>query len=177
MGPRNFLVARGIQTLIWIDMKNNSARGRRVVVTESAPSADVTPDYADAFEIARGKTDGRSAEQWARDGFDRLSLSSRRLGMLAHRHLLGFRLGPWSSPDHIFGWRVVTSEHDVLHLEAKGELMEGHMVWRVLDDRMLMTTFVKHHKRRMSAAVWAFAGRIHRNSVPGLLFLASKQPR
>jgi len=53
--------------------------------------------------------------------------------------------------------------------------MDGHMIWRVQQDRVVMTTFVQYRKRRLSAGVWAFAGHIHRNSVPGLLFLAARR--
>jgi hypothetical protein len=154
----------------------SSTRGRPTPVTEHPPFADTRPDYADAFEIGRSKSDKRSAEKWARDGFAKLRLSSRRSGMFAHRHLLGFRLGPWTSPDHIFGWRIVTSQPNVLHLEARGDLMDGHMIWRVEDERVVMTTFVRYKKRQMAALVWRIAGPIHRSSVPGLLWLAANRP-
>lgn len=150
------------------------ARGRPTAVTECAPFEDGGPDYADAFEIGRNESDRRHAERWARDGFGNLPWASRRSGMLAHRRLLGFRLGPWSSPDHVFGWRIVMSQPDVLHLEASGSIIDGHMIWRVQDDRVVMTTFVRFRKRGLSTLVWAVAGSIHRNSVPGLLSLAAR---
>ncbi|MGH8453842.1 MAG: hypothetical protein ACRESW_04750 [Nevskiales bacterium] len=151
----------------------SSTYGRPTAVTESFPVSHGGADYADAFEIGRSPSDKRHAERWARDGFEKLPLKSRQTGMLAHRHLLGFRLGPWSSPDHIFGWHIAESLPDVLHLEAKGNIMDGHMIWRLKGDRLLMTTFVKYNKPRLAAVTWAFAGRIHRNSVPGLLRLAA----
>ena len=117
----------------------------------------------------------RNAERWARDGFENLPLKSRRFGMFAHRHLLGFRLGPWSSPDHIFGWQIAESEPDALHLEAEGSIMKGHMIWRLKSDRLVMTTFVKYKKPKLAAGIWAFAGHIHRNSVPSLLRLAANE--
>lgn len=157
-------------------MKNDqkqSTRGQPTAVAECFPISDSSPDYADAFEIGRSPSDGRHAERWARDGFEHLPLKSRRYGMFAHRHLLGFRLGPWSSPDHIFGWHIAQSLSDFLHLEAKGNIMDGHMIWRLKNDRLVMTTFVKYNKPRLAAGIWAFAGRVHRNSVPGLLRFAA----
>jgi len=151
----------------------SSARGCPTTVSESPPFSDGTPDYVDAFEIARNTSDNRDAERWARDGFGKLPSSSRRSGMFAHRHLLGFHLGPWPSPDYIFGWRIAESQPDVLHLEAKGPIMDGHMIWRLKHDRLVMTTFVRYNKPRLAAGIWAFAGRIHRNGVPGLLRLAA----
>lgn len=152
-----------------------SNRGRPIAVSEEAPFSDGIADYADAFEISRRQSDKRSPERWARDGFENLPLKSRRSGMFAHRHLLGFRLGPWSSPDHIFGWRIAESRPDVLRLEAKGKIMEGHMIWRLKDDRLVMTTFVRYSKPKLAAGIWAFAGHIHRNGVPGLLRLAANE--
>jgi hypothetical protein len=93
------------------------------------------PDYADAFEVTRTPTDQRSAEQWARDGFEGLPVTMRRPLLLIHRWILGFRLGPWASPEHVLGWRIVTSEPELLHLEARSPLLSGHMVWRLHPER------------------------------------------
>jgi len=144
-------------------------RAHRITVTEPCPVAGETPDYADAFEISRGKTDTRTAEQWAREAFGKLSESARRSGMLAHRHVLGFELGPWSSPQHLFGWSIVSSKPERLHLQARGARMVGHMVWRIDGERFVMSTFVHYKKRTQAALIWAFAQRIHHNAVPDLL--------
>jgi hypothetical protein len=89
---------------------NTRKRGHRIAVSETPPSTVASPDYADAFEVTRSPTDLRSAEQWARDGFERLPVTTRRSGLLIHRWILGFRLGPWASSNHVFGWRIVKSE-------------------------------------------------------------------
>ena len=150
--------------------------GQRVEVTEPNPTVGATADYVDAFEIARADTDPRSAEQWARDGFEKLPLASRRAGMLAHRHLLGFDLGPFSSPQHLFGWRVVRSQQDVLHLAAEGRRMQADMIWRLQDGHLRMTTFVHYRQPIQAALVWLIAGRVHRKAVPNLLRSAARQP-
>jgi hypothetical protein len=142
-------------------------------VTERPPSAVASADYADAFEIARSPTDRRSPEQWARDGFERLPASVMRSGLLIHRWILGFRLGPPISPSHIFGWRIVTSEPELLHLEARSTLLNGHMVWRLHHERLVMTTFLQYEARRKAPAVWAVIGNIHRGAAPYLLKLAA----
>jgi hypothetical protein len=151
----------------------NSMRARRVAVAEKPPSTAAPPDYTDAFEVPRRPTDGRSAEQWARDGFGRLPLAARRSTLLLHRWVLGFPLGPWSSPEHVFGWRIVTSEPELLHLEARSTLLTGHMVWRLHHERLVMTTFLQYKKRRAAPAVWAVLGNIHRGGAPYLLELAA----
>jgi hypothetical protein len=155
---------------------NARRRGHRVAVTEDPPFPGALPDYADAFEVPRSPTDQRSAEQWARDGFGRLPLAARQSVLLLHRWVLGFPLGPWSSPEHVFGWRIVTSEPELLHLEARSTLLRGHMVWRLHDERLVMTTFFQYKKRRTASAVWAVLGHIHRGGGPYLLELAAVVP-
>jgi hypothetical protein len=142
-------------------------------VSETPPSTVASPDYADAFEVARSPTDRRSAEQWARDGFERLPLQTRRSLLLVHRWILGFRLGPWASPNHVLGWRIVTSEPELLRLEARSTLMRGHMVWRLHDERLVMTTFLQYEMRRTAPVVWAVIGNIHRGGAPYLFRLAA----
>ncbi len=129
-------------------------------------------DYADAFEIGRDPADPRSAEDWARAGLDHLSFPSQPFGRLAHRFLLGFRLGPASSPAHVFGWPIASSAPDQLHLRATGRLMTGHMVWQREPDRLVWTTSLEFHQPT-AAGVWAVLGNVHRSAVPGVLVRAS----
>jgi hypothetical protein len=151
-------------------------RAHRVAVTEKPPSAVASPDYADAFEVARKQADRRWAERWARDGFERLPVAARRSALLAHRWILGFHLGPWASPDHVFGWRIAASEPELLHLEAHSRLLSGHMVWRLHDTRLVMTTFLRYEMHTTASAVWAALGNVHRGGAPNLLELAATAP-
>jgi hypothetical protein len=152
---------------------NARKRAHRVVVSEKPPSAVASPDYADAFEVTRSPTDRRSAEQWARAGFECLPVTIRRSGLLVHRWVLGFRLGTWASSSHVFGWQIVTSEPELLHLEARSALLNGHMVWRLQHERLAMTTFLQYEMRRTASVVWAVIGNIHRGGAPYLLELAA----
>jgi hypothetical protein len=152
---------------------NATERAHRAAVSEPPPSTIASPDYADAFEVTRTPTDQRSAEQWARDGFERLPVTMRRPLLLIHRWVLGFRLGPWGSPEHVLGWRIVTSDPELLHLEARSPLLSGHMVWRLHPERLVMTTFLQYEMRRSAWMVWAVIGNIHRGGGPYLLNLAA----
>ncbi|HXV05532.1 MAG TPA: hypothetical protein VFP23_06460 [Solirubrobacterales bacterium] len=155
---------------------NTRDRAHRVAVTEKPPAAIASPDYADAFEVARRPADRRSAERWARDGFERLPVAGRRSGLLAHRWILGFRLGPWVSPDYVFGWGIAASEPELLRLEARSTLFSGHMVWRLHDSRLMMTTFLRYEMHRTASVVWAALGNVHRGAAPHLLELAATAP-
>lgn len=152
---------------------NARRRARRIAVSEKRPFTEGSLDYADAFAIRRSPTDRRPPERWARDGFECLPVAICRSGLLIHRWILGFQLGPWVSPNHIFGWQIVTSEPELLHLEARSTLLRGHMVWRLHHDRLVMTTFLQYEMRRMAPAVWAVIGNIHRGASPYLLKLAA----
>jgi hypothetical protein len=149
-----------------------SNRARRVAVAEEPPSSGAVPDYADAFEIEKRKSDTRSAEQFARDGFERLPLAARQSTLSLHRWVLGFALGPWSSPDYIFGWRIVSTSRELLHLEARSTLLTGHMVWRTTQEKLVMSTFL-YYQRRSASVVWAVIGNIHRGGAVYLLELAA----
>lgn len=152
---------------------NTRKRAHRVAVAEDPPSPGALPDYADAFEIEKSKSDTRSAERCARDGFERLPLAARQSALFLHRRVLGFPLGPWSSPEHVFGWRIVSTRREFLHLEARSTLLTGHMVWRTEQEQLVMSTFLYYQQRRSASVVWAMLGNVHRGGAPHLLELAA----
>jgi hypothetical protein len=132
------------------------------------PLPGVGYDYADAFEVEVSEGDTRSPEQVVRAAVD--GASSISLVIPVHRWVLGFRLGPRSSPDHLFGWRIVTSEPDVVRLEAEGPLMRGIIVGtRVSKTRAVLTTYVTYVQRGRARVVWTFVGPLHRMIAPRLL--------
>jgi hypothetical protein len=160
--------------MVGLKQSSTKSRAHRVAVVEDPPSTGAPPpDYADAFEIEKRKSDTRSAERCARDGFERLPLAARQATLFLHRWVLGFPLGPWSSPEHVFGWRIVTSEPELLHLEARSTLLTGHMVWRTAREQLVMSTLL-YYQRRSASMVWAMLGNIHRGGAPYLLELATE---
>jgi hypothetical protein len=151
-------------------LQTDRLSARRCEVTESpAPLSD----YADAFEVTVDEADTRTAEEVMRTGLSRVAPSRFSALLMAHRHLLGFRLGPPSAPDHVMGWRVVTSEPDQCRLEADGPVMAGTMVMRRADPvTMRLTTFVRY-RQPLARIIWAFAGPIHRRAAPQLMELSA----
>jgi hypothetical protein len=67
----------------------------------------------------------------------------------------------------------VTSEPEILHLEARSKLLNGHMVWRLDRERLMMTTFLQYEMSRTASVVWAVLGNIHRGGATYLLELAA----
>lgn len=127
-------------------------------------------DYLDVFEVPLPQGDSRTAEQTLRDAVGHRAGAGGRVVSWIHRHVLGFRLEPGSSPDHIIGWAIVRSDRDELVLSAHGPLMDGELTLRRRDDRRARLTTRVHYRRRFTArTVWAVVGPLHRTVVPQLL--------
>lgn len=148
---------------------DRSTQGRRAPVTEAPPLSFGSIDYVDAFEIGRAESDTRTAEECARRAFDRAPLLGRLVVLFVHRRVLGFDLGPWSSPDHVIGWQVITSAPDVIRLRAQGRLMLGHLVVRASPLTVTVTTFLHYNRRPGGSAAWAAVGPFHRFLAPHVL--------
>jgi hypothetical protein len=126
-------------------------------------------DYADAFEIQLPEGETRSPEQMFRAALDDASWVQRWVPVV-HRQVIRFRLGPRSSPDHLLGWRIVSSDADVIHLEADGPLMRGVIVGRRTSRSTgVFTTFVFFRKRTAARMLWPIIGPLHRRVAPYLL--------
>ncbi len=125
-------------------------------------------DYADAYEIRVREPDERSAEELARFAFERAPRPARWFIWAVQRLLLAFRLGPGSSPDHIFGWRILISEHDVVQLEAVSPVLgRSLIVARRIDETCARATIcISFARPRLARVLWAIALPGHRRIVP-----------
>jgi hypothetical protein len=139
-------------------------------IQPSAPQLDTGADYADAFEISIGEDDSRTAEQAFRDGLSAEPGAGGRLVLWIHRYVLRFRLGPFTSSDHVIGWKIVYSDPDQFVLSADGSLMRGQLVLSCQADRHAVLTtqlFYRHHAA--ARLVWAVVGPVHRAIAPRLI--------
>ncbi|OBA88651.1 hypothetical protein A5662_24985 [Mycobacteriaceae bacterium 1482268.1] len=126
-------------------------------------------DYADAFEIDLPAAETRSPEQLFRAALGNAAWPQRWVPVV-HRHMLRFRLGPQSSAEHILGWRTVSSDPDVIHLEASGPFIRGIIVGRrTSQSTAIFTTFIFYVRRVPARIVWAVAAPLHRRIAPYLL--------
>lgn len=151
-------------------------RARRVPVAADEPLIGSNrADYADAFEIRLLEADGRSAEQLARCALEQAPWQVRWVTGVAHRYLLRLRLGPGSSRDHLFGWKILTSQPDVVHLEARSPLLgRGVLVLRRADPTDAVITTYLFYARPAARVVWTVVGPLHRRIAPYLLELAAR---
>ena len=154
---------------------------RRVEVDETTRALGTVgdADYAAAWEVVTTRGDRRSAEQWARASFEGAPPALRASIVAGWVAGLGLRLGPRPSPDHVLGWRIVSATPDLIVLRVPSVVVgTAHLVVRVEDSRVVLTSFVRHEKRkRLSRAVWSAVAPLHQRIVPFLLAHAASHPQ
>jgi hypothetical protein len=127
-------------------------------------------DYTDVFEAPMPPDDDRSAEQSLRDAVGDTPGAGGSVIVWIHRHILGFHLGPYSSPEHIIGWTIASSDHDEVVLTARGPVMQGRLTLRRQDGQpATLTTRVYYRHNVAARAAWAVVGPVHRVIAPRLV--------
>lgn len=152
-----------------------SIRARRVAATLETPATDNPPDYRVAFEVPTDRTDTRTPEQWARAVFESAPRPVRWFLLLGWRWVLGLRLGPRSSSDHVLGWRIAETAPEAVRLELRSALMTTQLILRVASSKAVLTTHV-YYTRRLAHPLWAAVSLIHQQMIPYLLGRAASFP-
>lgn len=148
-------------------MKNQLAQQvRRVGVTDPVATGR-RYDYADAFEVRLPMLDGDAPETWVLAGMDDSPAVVEWIATV----LLGHGSAPCTSTDRVvYGWRVVESTSEVVHLEQSLPLMHVIVVGRRVGSSGRMLTSVLQFERPVLARlVWAVVGVGHRRMVRRLL--------
>jgi hypothetical protein len=101
---------------------------------------------------------------------------SRWFLLLGWRGVLGLRLGPRPSSDHVLGWRIVETSPEAVRLELRSAVMTAHLILRVASSTVVLTTNV-YYTRPLAHPLWAAVGPIHRQLIPYLLGRAASFPR
>jgi Protein of unknown function (DUF2867) len=158
-----------------------SVRARRIEVTDEIRAADTLaePDYGAAWEVPLEGGPTRSAEQWARATLEDAPRALRGFIVAGWVTVLGLRLGPRPSPDHILGWRYETNAADHIILEEQFRFGTAHNMVRVDGARVLFATFVRYDKWE-GRPLWAIVAPLHHRIIPYLLGRAAshaKHPR
>ena len=156
--------------------QTSSRRVHRVAATLETRTTDNPPDYRDAFEVPTDRTDTRTPEQWARAVFESAPRKSRWFLLLGWRGVLGLRLGPRPSSDHVLGWRIVETSPEADRLELRSAVMTAHLILRLASSTAVLTTHV-YYTRPLAHPLWAAVGPIHRQMIPSLLGRAASLPR
>ena len=146
---------------------------KRIAATALAgrpPTGETAADYADVFEVPIRYGDVRTGEQALRDALGDEPGALGGLVVWIHRHILRFRLGPYSSPEHVIGWRIMHSDPDEIVLAASGPLMRAELRLQREDGRRAVLTTRLHFCHKIAArTVWAMVGPLHRALAPRLM--------
>ena len=128
------------------------------------------PDYADTVMVATGVTEDVSPEVWARTVLERTS-TGRSAPTLWR--LLGLRLGPRPSTDHVQGWRIAGRGSDWIRLEVTSWMMTAEAVVHVADGKVSLSLFVRYDQP-VAAFIWPPVSVMHRRVVPVMIHQAER---
>ena len=137
---------------------------RRVRPTSPATGNDVPsrgPDFACGYEIDVASDDARTPEQWARAAWEGAPAPLRWFMLAGWRFVLGLRLGPRPSPDHILGRRIIDRRHDETVCQLRSSFLEAYNAFRLVDGRLVWSTFVIY-ERPIASVIWPPVSLLHR---------------
>ena len=143
-----------------------------VAATMGAIAAMPDADYVDVSVLPADDATDWSPEEWARAVLEE-GPSVRRFGFIPWRVMLGLRLGPWPSPDHVHGWTIAGRGDDWLRLETASWLMTCHAVVHVADGQVSAALFVRYDNP-VAALWWSLLSNVHRRAMPVILRQGAK---
>jgi hypothetical protein len=136
----------------------------RVYVTSPATGYAGTPpehDFACAYRVVIAPGDNRSPEQWARAVWEEAPAPLRWFMLAGWRLVLGLRLGPRHSPDHVLGWRIVDRGPDETVCQLRSGFLNAHNMFRKAGGTLVWSTFVTY-ERPIARVIWPPASLLHR---------------
>ena len=77
------------------------------------------------------------------------------------RFVLGLRLGPRNSPDHILGWRIVERRPDETVCQLRSWFLDAYNTFRLDGGQLVWSTLVVY-ERPLARLVWPPASLLHR---------------
>jgi hypothetical protein len=129
------------------------------------------PDYVDLFTVTTPQATDNSAEEWARAVLEQAPLARRNARMLWR--LIGLRLGPPHSPDHVQGWKIAERGDNWLRIETASWYLTAQAVCLVNEDQVSLSLSLRYD-RPIAAFVWARVSGPHQRAVPVMLHQAVK---
>jgi hypothetical protein len=123
------------------------------------------PDYADLFTVSTSGATDRSPEEWARAVLEGTALGESARSLW---RLLGLRLGPRDSADHVQGWKIADRGDTWIRLQTASWFMTAHAVVQVEDGHVSVALFLRFD-RAIAVLVWVPVGVMHRRGVPTML--------
>jgi len=146
--------------------RNSNGRVVRSVRVPSPTEGSIgVPDEYDfgcAYEVAIAPGDNRTSEEWARAVWEGAPTPLRWFMVVGWRFVLGLRLGPRSSPDHILGWRIVHLDPDVTVCKLRSGVLSASNVFRKVDGEVFVWSTFVVYTRPMARVIWPLVSSSHR---------------
>jgi hypothetical protein len=124
------------------------------------------PDYVDLFTVTTPRATDYSAEEWARAVLEQTPLARRNARALWR--VLGLRLGPPQSPDHVQGWEIAARGDTWLRVETASWYLAAQAVVLVEPGQVSLSLSLRYD-RPPAALVWARVSGPHQRAVPAML--------
>jgi hypothetical protein len=123
-------------------------------------------DYIDLFTATTNEAMDRSPEQWARAVLEQAPLARRNARVLWR--LMGLRLGPPQSPDHVQGWRIGGRGDNWIRVETASWCMSVQAICLVEEGQVSLSLSL-HYDHPVAALVWPLISGPHQRAVPIML--------
>jgi hypothetical protein len=156
-------------------MTEATRRVRRTAVSDNVAVSGRAADFACAYAVDIAPGDERSAEQWAREAWEGAPAPLRWFMVAGWRLVLGLRLGPRSSPDHILGWSITDRSPDETVCQLTSLFLSASNIFRRVDGRLVWSTYVTYD-RPIARVIWPPVSLLHRPLVRVALRRAARQP-
>ncbi len=134
-----------------------------------------TANSAAAFALTTDAAATRTPEQWARAVFEGAPTALRGFVVFGWRRVLGLRLGPRPSQDHVLGWAVAGGDlvPGSTALTAESRFLRASNTVIVAPSTVTWVTLV-HFSSAVARPLWTLARPIHRLTIPYLLARADR---
>ncbi|HEY1841141.1 MAG TPA: DUF2867 domain-containing protein [Mycobacterium sp.] len=153
------------------------SRAHRVEVAPqiAATFAHSTANYSSAFALRVEDAGTRSPLEWARAVFEDAPALLRRCIVFGWAHVLGLRLGPLGSADHVLGWAIADGDlvTGSIALTAESRFLHASNIVTVEAAGVTWVTLV-HYSSAAARPLWALARPIHHLTIPYLLTRAAR---
>jgi hypothetical protein len=125
------------------------------------------PDYVDLFTIKTPKAQEWSAERWMRAILEEAPLSLRNARRLWR--IMGLRLGPRSSPDHVQGWRIAARGDTWIRAETSCWYLTAQAICLVEEAQVLVSLSLRYDRPLVAVPVWTLVCGPHQRALPAML--------
>jgi hypothetical protein len=155
-------------------MTEATGRVRPTAVSNDGSVSGRPADFGCAYEVDVAPGDERSAEQWAREAWEGAPAPLRWFMLAGWRLVLGLRLGPRSSRDHILGWGITAQSPDETVCQLSSPFLSASNIFRRVGGRLVWSTYVTYD-RPIARVIWPPVSLLHRPLVRIALRRAARQ--